>query len=444
MAGPYYVRSTDGDNASDGSSWANAKATLAGAFAVAAAGETIYVSQSHSESTAASVTLTSAGTAAAPVRILCASDSAEPPTALATTAVVQITGTGVNLDFVGYAYCYGIAFKSGNSSNNAFIRFNSTAPWHWCLENCLLQLSTTGSLQYVYVGAVSGSGKGQNLVLLNTPVQFGNVTGTIQLRSKLLWKGASLLGSASTVLFVFGAGLSAPQAVCDGVDLSLLNTGESLVNPSTTDCIGGYVDFRNCKLGSGVSLVSTAPTIPGPTASITNCDSADTNYRYQKSCYQGDIFSESTIVRTNGASDGTTPISRKMVSSANTQLFSPLESDPCMVWNETVGSSVTATVEVVTDGVTLTDAEAWIEAEYLGTAGYPLSLFASDRAANIMATPVNQAASTVDWTTTGLASPVKQKLSVAFTPQEKGPVKVRVMLAKASTTMYFCPKVDLT
>ena len=43
MAGPYYVRSTDGSDASDGLTWANAKATLAGALAVAAAGERMEV-----------------------------------------------------------------------------------------------------------------------------------------------------------------------------------------------------------------------------------------------------------------------------------------------------------------------------------------------------------------------------------------------------------------
>jgi len=270
------------------------------------------------------------------------------------------------------------------------------------------------------------------------------------------------------------------------------------------------VRLQNCKLGSGVTLTTgTNPSQAGTVVELVNCDSADTNYRYQKSCYQGNVYHETAYVRTGGASDGTTAISRKMVSSANTQFFSPLESDPIVVWNETVGSSVTVTVEVITDGVTLTNAEAWIEVEYLGTSGVPLSLFASDRAANIMTTPENQAASTEVWATdkftvtsanatagatytnngetftvqqtiagattllcsstgapaasgdltkasgtgdatiafsacTRLATPVYQKLSVAVTPQEKGPIKVRVMLAKASTTMYFCPKAVLS
>lgn len=148
-------------------------------------------------------------------------------------------------------------------------------------------------------------------------------------------------------------------------------------------------------------------------------------------------------MRTGGASDGTTPISRRMVSTANSKFFSPLVLGPISVWNDTIGSSLTATVEIVTDNVTLTDAECWLEVEYLGTSGFPLSLCVSDRSANILATPANQTTSSATWTTTGLTTPVRQALSVSFTPQEKGPIQARVMLARASTTVYVCPKIDI-
>src|SRR3972149_1584016 len=93
MAGPYYVRSTDGSDADTGLTWALAKATLVGALAVAAAGERIWVSQAHAETQASAMTLTSAGTESSPVEILCGNDAAEPPTAMATTATISITAT---------------------------------------------------------------------------------------------------------------------------------------------------------------------------------------------------------------------------------------------------------------------------------------------------------------------------------------------------------------
>src|SRR3990167_4942270 len=125
MAGPYYVRSTDGSDASDGLTWANAKATLAGALAVAAAGERIWVSQVHAETQASAMTLTSAGTPASPIEILCGNDAAEPPTALATTATVTTTGASA-LAIEGSLYCYGITFACGTGSSAASISMMTT------------------------------------------------------------------------------------------------------------------------------------------------------------------------------------------------------------------------------------------------------------------------------------------------------------------------------
>jgi len=112
-----------------------------------------------------------------------------------------------------------------------------------------------------------------------------------------------------------------------------------------------------------------------------------------------------------------------------------------VVWNDAVGSSQTVTCEILHDSVTnLQDDEVWLETEYLGTSGFPLSLFANDRMADILATPADQAASSETWTTTGLTNPNKQKLVTTQTPQEKGWYRCRVVVAKPSYTLYACPK----
>ncbi len=67
-----YLRSTDGSDADNGSTWALAKATLAAALTAAGAGGTVYVSQVHAETQAGAMTLTSPGTEASPVRVICA------------------------------------------------------------------------------------------------------------------------------------------------------------------------------------------------------------------------------------------------------------------------------------------------------------------------------------------------------------------------------------
>lgn len=57
------------------STWATAATTLAAAIPPAVAGDTIYVANTHSESTAADVFYTLPGTAASPNRILCVTPS---------------------------------------------------------------------------------------------------------------------------------------------------------------------------------------------------------------------------------------------------------------------------------------------------------------------------------------------------------------------------------
>ena len=100
-----YVRSSDGNNADSGSSWALAKATLGGAAAVAAAGDTIYVSAAHSETTASALALTFAGTAGNPIRILSVDDAGnpEPPTGLLAGATIATTGAS-NITTAGFIY----------------------------------------------------------------------------------------------------------------------------------------------------------------------------------------------------------------------------------------------------------------------------------------------------------------------------------------------------
>jgi len=172
-----------------------------------------------------------------------------------------------------------------------------------------------------------------------------------------------------------------------------------------------------------------------------NCDNADTNYQMWIEDYTGSVKHETTLIKTSGASDGTTGISWKMATTANAEYpILALKSPEFMVWNDTTGSSKTVTVDILHDSATnLTDAEVWLEVQYLGTSGYPDSTFISDAKADVLATAADQSTAGGTWTTTGMTNPNTQQLSVTFTPQEKGPFICRVLLAKASYTIYVDP-----
>lgn len=412
--------------------WTAPHASIAKAVTWMAAGDTLYVNSAHDYQWADSATIQIPGSAAALSRILSVNDGLElTPGASETCA----GAANIALNVQGYGYLYGVTLQGGSNLSTVSLH-DYRNEFYLVLEQCTITVKSNGSL----VIGEPYNGESGLVELIDCTVSFNHAGGYVALYGQeLRMRGCSVTGTAPTILFQ-AASYGGPNLVVSGTDLSVLGSGKSLVKGDSNYHISAH--FENCKLGSDVSLTSAAAYAQGGvTVTMVNCDSADTNYNYQKTCYQGTITDATATYR--DATDGTTAFSRKMVTTAGANFISPLVSDPIAVWNETTGSAVTVTVEVVTDNVTLTDAEAWIEVEYLGTSGVPLSLFTSDRAANILATPANQTASSVTWTGAP-GTPVKQKLSVSVTPQEKGPILVRVMLAKASTTMYFCPKVDIT
>ena len=423
-----YLRSTDGSDGDNGSTWDLAKATLVGAAAIDAEGDTVYVSQSHSEVTAGLVNAVFAGTlTGTTTRIICANDGAEPPTTPTTGGEFRTSGNNSIL-ISGTTYFRGLKFKTGEgASSTASITFNGKV----VLDECDLELVSTG------VGSAINLNSGA--ILSNCWVKFGaaqSVSGNDGFR----WSGGGIRSGGTSPTTLVGS--LAGGRILEGLDLSNGSSSMNIFSSSGT----GFGIIRNCKLPASWSgsLVVNFTEGARLRASMYNCDSGDTNYKVLIQDGAGTIRDETTVVRSGGASDGTTPISWKMASNAAADYFDPLYSDEIILWNDVTGASKTVTVEILRDSATnLKDDEVWLEVQYLGTSGNPMSLFANDKCA-LLDTPADQASSSVTWTTTGLSNPNKQKVAVTFTPQEKGFFIARVALAKASSTIYVCPKLAVT
>lgn len=444
-----YLRSTDGNDADDGSTWALAKATLAAAVTAAGAGGTVYMSQAHAENSASAITVTGSS-ASDPVKILCVNDAAAPPTALATTGSVTTTGTVV-ISLNGYAYCYGVKFEAGSGSTSSLPRINvntDAGAGKWIFDSCELSTATTSPSGVIQLGATSSTGGAQGNELINTSFRFGNAGQKINTVRTLLWRNSTAVVGATvpTLLFAQMGAAQVGERILQGVDLSMLGSGCSLFAVGATTTLYRRQALIDCKLNASVSILSGSFPDDASDAEVLviNSDSGDTNYRFAAYNVLATDTHETTIVKSGGASDGTTAFARKIVTTANAVFHTPYESQWIAAWNETTGSSITATIEVVNDGVTFDNDEVWIEVEYLGTSGFPLGVYTNDRAASLLATPAAQTSSSVTWTTTGLASPVKQALAVSFTPQEKGLVRARVCVGRASTTLYYDPFVTLS
>lgn len=444
--GNIYVRSTDGNDADNGSTWALAKATLAGAGAIDAAGDTIYLSQAHAESSASSQTIALAGTKSSPVLVIAGNDAAEPPTG---TATASVTTTGLNpITISGNAYFKGINFSCGSGVGNIQMYVNNvgtTADAYEVFEDCELANNANGSTSLINICGGASNSETVKTVLKNSHMKVSNASALIDVYGMFEWRGGSLLSGHASTSKLFRTGSTSRPTVTEvsSVDLSNMPASCPLVDATRA----GRWSFFECKLPTSWTggLITGTPTV-GFRAEMYNCDSADTNYRLWVEDYAGSIRDETTLVMTGGATDGTTPISWKMATTANANEYvAQLRSPDMAVWNETTAASKTVTVEILHDSATnLTDAEVWLEVEYLGTSGVPLGTIASDKRATVLTTAADQTASSVTWTTTGMTNPNKQKLSVTFTPQEKGFFVGRVFLAKASKTIYVDPEMTVS
>jgi hypothetical protein len=440
-----YVKNT-GSNTSPYDTWAKAATTLATAVTGSAAGDNIYVSSAHSASGLASQTLTFPGTASNPLKVISVNDSAAPPTTTASGGAEALTASA-NWLIGPFGYVDGMAFSAGTGTNStgSITLASGSGAQASEFRGCTFTLNNTGSASRVFFQSANFSAASRVSATDCTFVLGNQATHGIGIGGRVTISGGSVSGPTSYTTGVFQTSASGRNtyAEIDGMDLSGVGAESNLVSSSTASMI---TRLSNCKLPSGwTGSLFSGTRFSGQRVSIYNCDNADTNYRLWIEDYAGSIRDETTIVRSGGASDGTTPIAWRMASNADANSLNvPLRADPIVVWNETIGSPVTVTVEVLTDGVTLTDNDCWLNVDYLGTNGFPLGLTASNKVATILAAPTNHASSSATWTTTGISSPVKQKLSVTFTPQEVGFLSIAVRLGKPSTTVYVCPKAEVS
>jgi hypothetical protein len=450
----YYVWS-GATGAGTGADWANAFTRLDTAFTGRLAGDVFYIADDHNENITWSRTITSPGTAANPCQVLCVRrvGGNVPPTPedFRTTAVIQTTTANAGgVALAGFAYAYGIEIRMNvqNNSGGTEINFTSLSPWWWRIESgriSVLPPSASTAANRINIG-VSNTGQDDAfLELVNTDIRFNNTNCRIAVRARFSWRGGSLIltGTTATRLFIGpGNGCMGGHAELHGVDLSALGSGHALIQPGQDRV--DYL-FRNCRLGAGVALVSGPPPGPGSgNIRLLNCDSASTNYRFQDESFAGTLTTETVVVRENGAGNGVTPFSRAMVSRSNTSLFWPLISDPITFWNDQEEVPVTVTLHILNNGVTLTNKDVWLEAEYLADANFPRSTFLSGRINPFLAAGVSHPTSLATWDTTGITNPIRQQLSLTFTPQKKGPVRLMVYLARPSTTLFVCPRLEFS
>lgn len=400
------------------------------------AGSTFYISNAHAETQASAMTLAGGqGVINTPSVYVCVSNATAPPTAATTGATVSTTGAS-DLTIRSFAYYSGIAFNAGSAANAANILIGTVtlADHGVFLESCSLVLNNTNTGSTITLGPTS-SARSVYISTKNTTFVFGaTAQNFLPQNAAIDIVGGSIAatGSVPTSLFEPAGGVACSVYGCD-----LSNVTGTLVTAGNATF--GYMQIINCKIGAATIFSGVLGSF-GFAVKLHNSDNGSKNYRFSETKRAVAPIAQDTVTYNNaGASDGTQPISWKIITANGATLTSPYVSPEITIWQDTTGSIKTATIEIA-GASTLTNADIWMELEYPGNSSFPISSRIDCRVADVIATAANVPTSSASWS----GSPsVKQYLQVTFTPQMKGPVKARIYVAKVSATVYVDPMITV-
>lgn len=442
----YYVWS-GATGTGTGATWATAYTSIVAALT--SGGKTVndvfYLAHDHSESNASSTSLDFAGSGfagsgATANKVICVNRSGSvPPVSADRRATAQVSTTANNNLFIsGFVHFDGIIFVAGNSTGAPVISPQTLQAGYSRFDNCSLRIGSTGAGK---IGLGSNGGvTGSYTEWRNTTVSFAAVTQTIETDGMLLWQDtpSALLGTIPTTLFNIRGG-SGGSVECRGVDFSAAGSGKTIVGAGNSMAV--KYRLLDCKTNASATL-STVPNSVGSTeVDFIRSGSSGVNYTVRSHRRSGLLVEETTIVRSGGASDGTTTIAWNIATTANCSSSLPFETPPIAIWNDITGSVRTATIEGIWGGGAVpNDNDIWVDVEYLGDAGSPQASFINDGTADLLTTAAAQTSSSATWG----GSTTKFKLNVSFTAQQKGWIYARVKCGKPSTTFYIDPLVTLT
>lgn len=391
--------------------WTYAHIRLDWLASAVAAGDYIFVSSVHAETTSGVVTITLPGTTASPNYIIsCTENGASRPTTVTAGATVTNSSGSASTTIRGAAYSYGVIYAFAGSIGNGYLYLNDgSTSTHTDYDNCTLDSTAVGGGR-IYVGTQSDSSYARKAVWSNVNLKFASSAGGLASGGpEFTWKGGGFaVGTTaiSTLLHAIGSGGRATgRVLLSDLDLSNGLTSSANIISASGLFNSHIVIIKNCKLPaawSGALYGGSIESYPGARAEMYNCDSGDTNYKCWIEDYAGTIKDFTTLYPTG--TDGlklntiAVPICFKMASSALCKYpLIPLVGMDYAIVNETT-TSQTVTLEIIhNESAALNDNEVWLEVDYPATSGSTQFASLTDAATDVLTTGSDQTASTTAW-----------------------------------------------
>ena len=421
------VRSTDGADTDDGSTWALAYATIVAAIDASSGGDTVWVSQAHSESRTASVDW---DFPAGPLglNLIVVNDGADPATAYGTQVVLTASTSNDDINFSGVGYVRGFDFQQG-SSNNTQVNFAGGDQKSFILDSCNITYSGSGSSTLIRIGNGTSADTNKNIEFRDCTFEVGHRNNLIDCQSgrakflRCVWSGSGVLDKIFDASSNNGFELDV-----DSCDFS--NQAHVAVIDLGTQTLRAVI--QNCKKHASTALTSGSyPTSPGTSTDLfaSALSTGGNAYEFVHENSTGTSSSDTgTYVTSGGASDGTTPVSFNLTGNAATSEHFPLVSREIIQWNDVVSGTLTVNVEIAHDDTgisTLQDDEIWLDVTCMATAGATIGTTVSSQRDTFLDTPANLTGG-VAWT--GASGYETLTLSAVISPRIVGYISAVVKL----------------
>lgn len=428
-----YVRSSDGDDGDDGSTWALAKATYQAAATAAGADGVVYMDDGHRETFSATKTFNIPDGIKTLVVV---TDTTTLVTSPNTTANLECTTTNDQLRMEGVGYFWGISLKT---TQNVEVGGAGSS----CLfENCLL-------VQTASAGALRPSADGCLFEMVDCEVS------TYMFKARyggtLIIKGCtySATPTAPTTLFQFEN--EGGNIIASGNDLSAY-TGTNIIDPSSMSTSGqsGNLEIVNNRIPSGVTLSGGRAAL-GTQRCITKLHgngNGDEYYQILEDDYGGIVQESLAVDRVGGATyDGTNLFSVSLTGNANTSYHrSVLHKLRVVPVDATSGATIK--VHLAYDkGTTLNNSDIALHCKYHDATNQAHGKWEREKALGPLDTGDRDAFTDVSvaetWNGTGAWGTVNEETIEATFTGANGLVEVWVELM-SNETVYFCPAVEVS
>lgn len=430
-----FIAST-GSNTSPYDTWAKAATSFTTAASGSAAGDRFIVDAGYSTSEAG-ITVTLPGTPANPNQIISATPGSGSAFTESAGAIIQSSTTALTIN--GSYAASGVTFR-GTSAPSHALTLHAGSGDVGVHESCKYEHTGGGTSSSIAIGCITAA-QGSSVLLRNPTFKTGNGGQFVSVSGHIEVKGGSWASGGTLPNIAFKPSTSAKGVVflVDGMDLSNFATTTILTSQQ-----GGYVcRFRGITLPTGWGVttgfpITLANKVPGQQVELYDFMIGSTKWRQWIEDYAASIKSETTVKVTANAH------SLKVATTTNTNLGGVGAKLRDMHARLAGGVSKTLTVDLCTDNVTLTDKEAILDVDFFNTSGSYLYSRSTSNPAGLASSATNLTSSSTTWSTSGLSTPVRQKLELSITPAEDGYCIARVRAVKPSTTIYVDPNLQVS